>query len=220
MVTPLTLAAHCRYNETKSALVARAKLRVARRQRGAAPHHKFPERITRDLHCLPDCKRKRREIMRKAKLLGAALLSAGMLLAPSAQAAGGGVRVGTLSCNVAPGWGHVVASSRQMNCTYRPFRRGAEHYTGTLSRYGVDLGHTRGGTLVWAVVAPTSNVGRTALEGSYGGLTAGATVGVGGDANLLIGGFDRSITLQPLSVQGNSGLALQAGVGYMRLRAA
>ena len=51
-------------------------------------------------------------------------------------------------------------------------------------------------------------------------MTAGATVGVGGDANLLVGGFDRSITLQPLSVQGNSGLALQAGVGHMRLRAA
>lgn len=158
--------------------------------------------------------------MRKAKLLAAALLSAGMLLAPSAQAAGGGVRVGTLSCNVAPGWGHVVASNRQMNCLYRPYHRGAERYVGTLSRYGVDLGHTRGGTLVWAVVAPTSNVGRTALEGNYGGLSANATLGVGGSANVLVGGFDRSIALQPLSVEGNSGLAIAAGVGYMRLRAA
>jgi len=158
--------------------------------------------------------------MRKAKLLAAALLSAGMLLAPSAQAAGGGVRVGTLSCQVAPGWGHVVASNRQMNCMYRPFHRAAEHYTGTLSRYGVDLGHTRGGTLVWAVVAPTSNVGPTALEGNYGGVSANATVGVGGGANVLVGGLDRSIALQPLSVEGNSGLALAAGVGYMRLRAA
>jgi len=158
--------------------------------------------------------------MRKAKLLAAAFLSAGMLLAPSAQAAGGGVRVGTLSCNVAPGWGHVVSSNRQMHCLYRPYHRGAERYTGTLSRYGVDLGHTRGGTLVWAVVAPTSNVGRTALEGNYGGVSANATLGVGAGANVLVGGFDRSISLQPISVEGNSGLALAAGVGYMRLRAA
>jgi hypothetical protein len=158
--------------------------------------------------------------MRKAKLLAAALLSAGMLFAPSAQAAHGGVRVGTLSCNVAPAWGHVIDSKRNMNCLYRPYHRGAERYVGTLSRYGVDLGHTRGGTLIWEVVAPTSNVGRSALAGNYGGVTAGATVGIGGDANVLVGGFDRSITLQPLSVQGNTGLALQAGVGYMRLRSA
>src|SRR5262249_54035979 len=132
---------------------------------------------------------RRRPVMRKAKLLAAALLSAGMMLAPSVSNAGpSGVRVGTLSCNVAPGWGHVVASSRNMNCLYRPYHRGAERYTGTLSRYGVELGHTRGGTMIWAVVAPTSNIGRTALEGNYGGVTAGATVGVGGNANLLIGG--------------------------------
>src|SRR5262249_51320069 len=147
----------------------------------------------------------------KAKILVAALLTAGMLIAPSAQAARGGVRVGTLSCNVAPGWGHVVASNRNMNCLYRPYHRGAERYVGTLSRYGVDLGHVRGGTLVWAVVAPTSNLGRTALEGNYGGVSAGATLGVGGNANVLVGGLDRSIALQPLSVEGNSGLALAAG---------
>jgi hypothetical protein len=158
--------------------------------------------------------------MRKAKLLAAALLSAGMLAAPAAHAAPGGVRVGTLSCSIAPAWGHVIDSQRRMNCTYRPYHRSAERYTGTLSRYGVDLGHTNSGTLVWAVIAPTSNLGRTALEGNYGGVSAAATLGVGGSANVLIGGLDRSIALQPLSVEGNSGLALAAGVGVMRLEAA
>src|SRR5262249_60345444 len=123
------------------------------------------------------------------------------------------VRVGTLSCNVAPGWGHVVTSNRNMNCMYRPYHRGAERYVGTLSRYGVDLGHTRGGTLIWAVIAPTSNVGRTALEGNYGGVSADATLGVGAGAHVLIGGFDRSITLQPFSVEGNTGVALSAWAG-------
>lgn len=69
-------------------------------------------------------------------------------------------------------------------------------------------------------MAPTSNVGRTALEGNYGGLAANATVGIGVGANVLVGGLDRSIALQPLSVEGNSGLALAAGVGVMRLRSA
>ncbi|HWA00658.1 MAG TPA: DUF992 domain-containing protein, partial [Caulobacterales bacterium] len=75
------------------------------------------------------------------------------------------------------------------------------------------------GTLVWAVVAPSSNVGRTALEGSYGGVSADATVGVGGAAHILVGGLDRSITLQPLSVEGNTGVALAAGVGVLHLKA-
>ncbi|MBS0384499.1 MAG: DUF992 domain-containing protein [Proteobacteria bacterium] len=141
-------------------------------------------------------------------------------LTPQTQAAQSGVRIGVLTCHVRGAWGHLVASSRRMNCVYEPYHRRAERYIGTLSRYGVDVGRTNNGTLVWAVVAPTSNVGRTALEGSYGGLAANATIGVGAGANVLVGGLDRSIALQPLSVEGNSGLALAAGVGVMRLRAA
>lgn len=158
--------------------------------------------------------------MRKALLAAAVAASSLFALAPQTQAAQSGVRVGTLTCHVRGAWGHLVASNRQMNCMYEPYRRRAEHYTGMLSRYGVDVGRTNNGTLIWAVVAPTSNVGRTALEGNYGGVSANATVGVGAGANVLVGGLDRSIALQPLSVEGNSGLALAAGVGVMRLRAA
>ncbi|MES1158807.1 MAG: DUF992 domain-containing protein [Terricaulis silvestris] len=158
--------------------------------------------------------------MRKETFMKAALIAASALaMAASANASGPGVRVGTLSCHVAPAWGHVVASSRDMTCTYQRHDHRAEHYTGVIDRYGLDLGHTRGGTLVWEVIAPSSNVGRTALEGSYGGVSADATVGVGAGAHILIGGFDRSITLQPLSVEGNTGVALAAGVGVMHLRA-
>lgn len=159
--------------------------------------------------------------MKKNRFLAAALVTASLFVfAPHADAARAGVRVGTLTCNVASGWGHVVSSSRRMNCMYRRNDHKVDRYTGTLSRYGVDLGHTRRGTLIWEVVAPTSNIGRTALAGNYGGVSAGATLGIGGNANVLIGGFDRSIALQPLSVEGNSGVALAAGVGAMRLRAA
>ncbi len=158
--------------------------------------------------------------MRKTCLAAALMATSMFALAPQTQAAQSGVRIGTLTCHVKGAWGHLVASNRRMNCVYEPYRRHAEHYTGTLSRYGVDIGRTNNGTLIWAVVAPTSNIGRTALEGNYGGVSADATLGIGAGANVLVGGFDRSIALQPLSVEGNSGLALAAGVGVMRLRAA
>ena len=158
--------------------------------------------------------------MRKGTLLKTMLLAASVIaLAPAANA-DSGVRIGTLTCNVESGWGHIVASSREMDCVYQPNGRHAEAYKGRIERYGLDIGHTNGGTLVWAVIAPTSNTGDTALEGNYGGLSADATVGVGGGVHLLVGGLDRSITLQPLSVEGNTGVALAAGVGAMRLRAA
>ena len=135
--------------------------------------------------------------MRKGTLLKTALLAASvMALAPNANAASG-VRIGTLTCTIESAWGHVVASSRNMDCSYQPRHRNAEHYTGVIERYGVDIGHTRGGTLVWAVVAPSSNVGRTALEGNYGGVSANATLGVGAGAHLLVGGLDRSIICSP-----------------------
>src|SRR5262245_20248263 len=128
--------------------------------------------------------------MRRGTLLKSALLAAATFALASSANAASGVRIGTLTCSIESGWGHVVASRRDMDCVYQPRHRDRERYTGVVERYGVDLGHTRGGTLVWAVIAPTSNVGRTALEGTYGGVSANATVGVGGAANVLIGGFD------------------------------
>jgi ABC-type sugar transport system substrate-binding protein len=152
----------------------------------------------------------------KAGLAAAAL----MAVAPAAYAADDGVNVGTLECRVQEGWGHVIASSRDMNCVFRPVDGGPEQYTGELSRYGVDLGYTSDATLIWAVFAPSSDMARGALEGDYGGASAQATVGVGLGANVLVGGFDRSIALQPLSVEGNTGLAVAAGVGVITLRQA
>lgn len=159
--------------------------------------------------------------MRK-NLLKASVVAATMMfaMAPSAQAAGAGVHVGTLECRVDEGWGHVIASSRDMRCVFKPVDGGTEHYTGELSRYGIDLGYTSDATLIWGVVAPSSDVADGALAGEYGGVSGQATVGVGLGANVLVGGFDRSIALQPLSVEGNTGLAVAAGVGVITLREA
>jgi hypothetical protein len=153
------------------------------------------------------------------KFLSAAVVAAAAVaLAAPASAAQGGVKVGTLTCNVASGWGFVFGSSKDIRCNYRPSKRHSEHYSGSIDKFGVDIGYTEGGVMVWAVIAPTSDVRAGALEGSYAGVTAGASVGVGASANALIGGFDKSITLQPLSIEGNTGLNVAAGIGALHLK--
>jgi hypothetical protein len=92
-------------------------------------------------------------------------------------------------------------------------------YVGSITKFGLDLGATAGGEMVWAVFAPT-NRKFGALAGDYGGATAEATVGVGLGANVLVGGSDRTVALQPVSVQGQAGLNVAAGVTDLRLRPA
>jgi Protein of unknown function (DUF992) len=149
--------------------------------------------------------------------LGALGLLAGAALPGTPAQAQGGARVGTLSCNVAGGWGFIFGSSKALHCIFSHTGGAAERYTGTISKFGVDIGYTRGGVLVWAVLAPTTNLAHGALAGSYGGATASATVGVGAGANVLIGGSNQTISLQPVSIEGNTGLNVAAGIGAITL---
>ena len=59
--------------------------------------------------------------------------------------------------------------------------------------------------------APTRRVGRGDLAGNYGGVGANASVGVGFGGNFLVGGPENSYALQPISVQGQTGLNVAAG---------
>jgi len=128
-----------------------------------------------------------------------------------------GVTAGVLTCNVAAGWGFVFGSSRNLHCVYSAT---GEHYLGRISKFGVDIGYTSGGVIVWTVIAPTANVAPGTLAGHYGGATAGATAVVGVGAHALIGGSNNTITLQPLSVEGNEGLNIAAGIAEVVLRPA
>ena len=130
----------------------------------------------------------------------------------------GGVRVGTLTCSVAGGWGFVFGSSKAIRCTLAPGGGRPEHYAGSINKFGVDIGYTQGGVLVWGVLAPTANLAPGALSGNYVGATGSATVGVGAGANVLVGGSNRTISLQPVSIEGNTGLNVAAGIGAMSLR--
>lgn len=138
--------------------------------------------------------------------------------APAHHESEAGVKVGTLSCNVESGWGFVFGSSKDLHCTYTPDKGKPARYTGAINKFGVDIGYSEGGVMVWVVVAPTSDVGPDALEGEYGGVSAGASVGVGGSANALLGGLDKSIALQPLSLEGHQGLNLAAGIAGVELK--
>ena len=150
-------------------------------------------------------------------MMGAAALGA-LALAGSAQAAEHGVKVGTLTCSVASGWGFVFGSTKDLRCVFRQNDRHAVHYSGSINKFGVDIGYTEGGVLIWGVVAPTSDVRPGALAGDYVGVSAGVTAGVGVGASVLVGGFDKAFSLQPLSVSGNEGLKVAAGIGSITLK--
>jgi hypothetical protein len=130
----------------------------------------------------------------------------------------GGVQVGTLTCHVAGGWGFVFGSSKAVRCTFARAGGRPEHCAGSIRKFGVDIGYTQGGVLVWGVFAPSSNLAPGALSGNYVGATGSATVGVGVGANVLVGGSNRTISLQPLSIEGNTGLNVAAGIGSISLR--
>ncbi len=150
--------------------------------------------------------------------VGAVGLIAGVLASAAPAQAQSSVRVGTLTCNVASGWGFVFGSSRGLRCTFAPATGRPERYTGTINKFGVDIGYTHGGVIVWAVLAPTANLTPGALAGNFAGATASATVGVGAGANVLIGGSKQTVSLQPLSIEGNTGLNVAAGIGAITLR--
>jgi hypothetical protein len=148
-----------------------------------------------------------------------AALGSSLLFGAPAQAQSG-VVVGTLTCNVASGFGFVIGSSRAINCNYGGPGGRYEHYVGNISKFGVDIGYTQAGILVWTVFAPAASIAPGALAGNYVGGTASATVGVGVGANALIGGSNNTIALQPLSIEANQGLNVAAGIAAMSLSAA
>ncbi len=129
------------------------------------------------------------------------------------------VEVGTLRCSLSSSIGLVVASERNVSCIFSSDNGPDEAYEGRMTRVGVDLGFTTGGRIIWEVFATTNRYAGM-LSGRYIGATAEATVAVGLGANVLVGGSHRSVALQPVSVQGQTGFNIAAGVGELRLRLA
>ncbi len=160
-----------------------------------------------------------------AAMSAAALLAATPAMAqqtaavPSAEKHGAGVNAGSLSCNVAGGLGFVFGSSKALDCIFwRPDGR-AERYVGKIKKWGVDIGFTKAAHIVWLVFAP-GDVARGALAGAYVGPGASASAIIGAGANVLIGGGNNDISLQPVSVEGSVGLNVAAGLTDIELKPA
>jgi hypothetical protein len=126
-------------------------------------------------------------------------------------------RAGILECQGGQNVGFVVGSVTSLECVFQSQGRRPEAYIATVRRFGVDLGFTEQTQFSWAVNAPAGRVGRGELAGNYSGVGANASVGVGFGSNFLVGGPEHSYALQPISVQGQTGLNVAAGVADIEL---
>ena len=151
------------------------------------------------------------------KKLLLSLFAAGSVIAAAAPASAD-VRVGVLRCDVAPGVGYIIASTKELRCAFYGEGQPRDVYRGYVTRVGIDVGYTTGGRIAWWVFAP-SRPGSGALAGGYYGASAEATVVGGVGANALVGGLNNSITLQPVSLAAQGGLDAALTVSGMRLDA-
>jgi hypothetical protein len=128
------------------------------------------------------------------------------------------VRAGVLECRGGQNVGYVVGSVTSLQCIFQSEGRRPEPYIATVRRYGVDVGFTQQTRFTWAVNAPNRRIGYGELAGSYGGVGANASVGVGFGGNFLVGGPANAYALQPVSVQGQTGLNVTAGIADIQLQ--
>ncbi len=155
-------------------------------------------------------------MLRCGKVCAAALLA--LAATPVAAGAQSVVRAGMLECRGIGSTQFIVGSVHEFECFYRAEDGRSFPYHGIIRRMGVDLGVTTATGLAWAVFAPTRTIAPGDLAGNYGGVAASAAVGIGAGANALMGGSNNTIALQPLSLEGQTGLNVAVGVAEFQLR--
>jgi hypothetical protein len=148
------------------------------------------------------------------KTLATAACALAFGFAASAEA---GVRAGVLHCYGAKKIGAIVGSFQQARCVFTSVDGRHERYAAHIERVGLDIGVTERSEVVWTVYAPTA-LRHHALRGDYVGASADVTVGIGGGANVLVGGSNATISLQPVSLKAETGVAVAAGAGRLQLR--
>lgn len=128
------------------------------------------------------------------------------------------IEAGTLTCTGGEGIGLILGSKKSYNCTFSPTSGPKESYRASVTKIGLDIGMTGKSVMVWTVLTSSSPMKERALTGNYAGASADVAVGVGGGAKVLVGGSQNSVTLQPVSVQGQTGVNLALGVAELSLR--
>ena len=127
-------------------------------------------------------------------------------------------RIGTLECKVGPNVSFIVGSMRSAGCTFYPINSKQRHrYKADLDRIGIDLNISQGGTLVWAVHAHNKRLYPGDLRGVYRGASGNIALGLGVGANVLVGGSNDTVALQPLSGEASIGVGVSLGVGEIEL---
>lgn len=145
-------------------------------------------------------------------------IAAAALAIGSAEAQQSRVKIGVLECRGGASMGFIVGSVTHLGCLLRSEGRPDEPYVATIRKVGLDIGITQETGLAWAVFAPVERMGPGALSGNYAGAQGSAAVGVGVGANVLVGGSDNVISLQPLSLQGQTGFNVAVGLEGLELR--
>ncbi|MHC2331866.1 DUF992 domain-containing protein [Bradyrhizobium sp. USDA 4454] len=157
--------------------------------------------------------------MRRFTLLaGAAIATLTAIVGVNAQQPSQRVQVGVLECRGGASIGFIVGSVTNLGCVLRANGMPEDRYIATIRKVGVDLGITQESALTWGVYAPVERLGPGALSGNYAGAQGSATLGIGVGGNVLVGGSDNTIALQPLSVQGQVGVNVAAGLESLELR--
>ncbi len=126
-------------------------------------------------------------------------------------------QVGTLVCNYGPNFGKIFGSRQTMACVFHKRNGDNEPYSATFGRVGLDIGVTGAGRMAWNVLTSTKGPAPRALAGTYLGATGEASFGLGGGANVLVGGSKRTITLQPLSLDVQTGANIAFGAAKLTL---
>ena len=151
--------------------------------------------------------------MKLTSILGAGILAAFMAAAPVAQAAA--VKTGVLSCHVDSGWSLLIGSSKKAACVFTASNGKKTKYTASITKIGADIGYTANKNIAWVVMS--LNGSDASLAGTYMGVNVEATVLVGVGVNALVGGLNGNFALQPLSVQGQTGLGATLAVQALTL---
>jgi hypothetical protein len=155
------------------------------------------------------------------KLTMIATIAAGAMAFAGGAAAQEKVAVGQLTCGVRGGMSFVFGSTRELRCTFNvDLTSDGERYEGSIQKYGLDLGYTGNALMTWTVLAPSRGLRSGTLSGKYYGVAADASAGIGGGANVLVGGSNNTISLQPVSVQGQTGLNAAVAVAEVELHPA
>jgi len=161
--------------------------------------------------------------MRKSLFgLAFALIAFATMSVPAfAEHSSAGVKIGVLTCNAIPGSkvNLLIHSTTDVACTFKSTAGETEQYVGeTGVGFGIDLKFDSESHLVFTVFAAESSGVNKLSSGKYIGVGAEAAAGIGLGAHVLVGGSNKSVSLQP-AIEGGVGAGASAGVTYLYLQA-